>query len=196
MKPSKYECIAQKKRMAAKNRETSEPPSAYKRFKPLLSNSGFWFFVASSFSYTAGASTIKLYLPDFFVTQGAAPDNAAMMVSYIGVGSIVSRFALGFAANDPKIDAAVLYSGVNVMTSLILTFIMHVTQSYLGQILFALAYGCYNGGCWTLFNPITYDLVGVDHLASAMGIVMFMCGAGYLIGAPVAGNQCFTHAVA
>ncbi|XP_041350826.1 monocarboxylate transporter 12-like [Gigantopelta aegis] len=194
MRPSKFERIARENRIerdTTTNSDASKLSSAFKRWtptwRPLFSNYGFLFFVLSSFWFTVGSSTIKLYLPDFLITQGASLDHAALLVSYIGAGSTAARFGLGIAASDSEIDSAILFAGVNVITSLILSFIIQIMQSNLGQILFVLAYGCYNGGSWTLFNPITYELVGIDHLATALGLVMFTCGVGYLVGAPAAG---------
>ncbi|XP_046552552.1 LOW QUALITY PROTEIN: monocarboxylate transporter 12-like [Haliotis rubra] len=154
---------------------------------PHFLNMAFSLYLLSVMTFTIGNSTLKLYFPDFVMKQGATFQHASSLVSVIGVGSIVSRICLGFAATDPKIGPSLLYSGVNGLTGVLVFFIHPLTRTSVLRIIFSFCYGVYNGGIWTLFNPITYAIVGVHHLASAMGWVMFTCGMGYLIGGPIAG---------
>ncbi|XP_067670381.1 monocarboxylate transporter 12-like [Haliotis asinina] len=154
---------------------------------PHFLNMSFFLYLLSVMAFTIGNSTLKLYFPDFVMKQGATFQHASSLVSVIGVGSIVSRICLGFAATDPKIGPSLLYSGVNGLAGVLVFFIHPLTRTSWLRIVFSFCYGVYNGGIWTLFNPITYAVVGVHQLASAMGWVMFTCGMGYLIGGPIAG---------
>ncbi|XP_046374554.2 monocarboxylate transporter 12-like [Haliotis rufescens] len=155
--------------------------------KPIFLNTTFSLYLLSVMSFTIGCSTLKLYLPDFVMKQGATFQHASSLVSVIGVGSILSRVCLGFAATEPKIGPSLLYSGTNGLTAVLVYLIYPLTRTSMLRVIFSFCYGVYNGGNWTLFSPITYTVVGVDHLASATGLVMFTCGMGYLIGGPIAG---------
>ncbi|XP_067670675.1 monocarboxylate transporter 12-like [Haliotis asinina] len=154
---------------------------------PPFLDMSFSLYLLSVIVFTTGLSIQKLYLPDFFMKQGSTFQDASSLVSFIGIGGILSRICLGFAATDPSIGPLLLYIGVNGLTSVLVYFLYSLTRTPVLKIVFSFCYGLYNGGTWSLLNPITYNTVGVQHLASAMGLVMFTSGGGFLVGGPIAG---------
>ncbi|XP_046552549.1 LOW QUALITY PROTEIN: monocarboxylate transporter 12-like [Haliotis rubra] len=195
MRPSRHERKSHESQKA--DRETSQEnlasrcQSCFKKIRscsiPHFLNMAFSLYLLSILIFTIGSSILKLYLPDFFMKQGSTFQHASSLVSFYGIGGILSRICLGFTATDPQIGPLLLHIGVNGLTSVLVYFLYPLTRTSMLKIIFSFCYGLYNGGTWSLLNPITYNIVGVHNLASAMGLVMFTSGTGFLIGGPIAG---------
>lgn len=54
---------------------------------------------------------------------------------------------------------------------------------------FAVLYGYFDGAYVTLIPVVTSDLVGSQHLSSALGVVYFLHGIPYLISPPTGGEE-------
>ncbi|XP_046559486.1 monocarboxylate transporter 12-B-like isoform X2 [Haliotis rubra] len=104
-----------------------------------------------------------------------------------GIGSTASRVLVGLALSDERIESATVYSslhGIMAGFTLILPFLQ--TSPYL-RILYGLILGLYTGGAWVLVTTLTLEILGVGDFAAGLGVGLFSCGTGYLIGPPIAG---------
>ncbi|XP_046559484.1 monocarboxylate transporter 12-like isoform X1 [Haliotis rubra] len=157
------------------------------RLYSVLSNVSFLFFLLSLLCFSIAVSTEYLFLPDFFIKQGSTFQEGAFVISVSGIGSTASRVLVGLALSDERIESATVYSslhGIMAGFTLILPFLQ--TSPYL-RILYGLILGLYTGGAWVLVTTLTLEILGVGDFAAGLGVGLFSCGTGYLIGPPIAG---------
>ncbi|XP_071086024.1 monocarboxylate transporter 12-like [Haliotis cracherodii] len=157
------------------------------RFRHVVSNVSFIFFLCSVLCFSIAISTEYLFLPDFFIKQGSTFQEGAFVISASGIGSIGSRVLIGFALTDEKIDSATVYSAVNGIVA-ICTFLLPLfnTSSVL-RIVYGFILGLYTGGTWVFLHTLTLEILGLQDFATGVGATLFSCGVGYLTGPPIAG---------
>lgn len=147
----------------------------------------FVIFCCSIFLAGLGLSTVYLHLPAYAISKGASKEEASLYVSIIGGLSITSRIFTGLAGNDKNIDNIVLYLGTFGIAGVFTLLFPQVGHIYWGRVVFSVAFGYY-GSCFNvLLTPITVELVGLTFLTTAFGVLMVLCGTGYLLGPPLAG---------
>ena len=146
------------------------------------------FFCFSILSWSTGLSVMTLYITDFYHHYGATKLEASFLTSLVGVGSFLSRILIGLAVSDGGLDGKVIYFGkyaiLFVLTATVTTF----GGRLYGKVVYSLFFGLYTGATWTLLSPITIELVGVSHFATAFGIEMLTAGIGFLCG-PLMGGE-------
>jgi len=148
----------------------------------------FIVFCLSIFLSGLGLSTVYLHLPAFAISKGSSKEEASLYVSVIGGVSIMSRIFTGLAGNDKNIDNVVLYLGTFGIAGICTLLFPYVGAVYWGRVVFSVAFGFY-GSCFNvLLTPITIEIVGLSFLTTAFGAEMVLCGLGYLLGPPLAGN--------
>jgi MCP family monocarboxylic acid transporter-like MFS transporter 12 len=148
---------------------------------PLLS------FLLSSLAWSMSMALVYLYLPDFFILHGSTAGEASLLISLTGIGSVTSRVMIGLAGNDANVDGKVLYMGsFGVLGILTISFPFYGT-TFGGKVAYCLLLGLFSGGPMSQLTPITVELVGMSLFPTALGLVVFTIGVGYVIGPPLAG---------
>ncbi|XP_048247256.1 monocarboxylate transporter 12-like [Haliotis rufescens] len=157
------------------------------RFYSVLSNLSFLCFIISLLCFALAVSTEYLFLPDFFIKQGSTFQEGAFVISASGIGSIVSRILIGFALSDEKIDSATVFPALNgIMAIFTLSLPLFLTSPFL-RIFYGFILGLYTGGTWILVNTLTLQILKLEDFATGLGVGLFFCGTGFLIGPPIAG---------
>ncbi|XP_048247137.1 monocarboxylate transporter 12-like [Haliotis rufescens] len=153
----------------------------------VVKNISFLLFAVSIFCFALGASTEYLFLPDFFMKEGSTFKDASFVISLSGTGSVISRILTGIASNDEDIGSAILHTSTAGIMAIFTLFVPLFQSSSQLKNLYGFFLGLYTGGVWVLMNTITLDILGLQNFATGVGVVMFFCGTGYLIGPPIAG---------
>ncbi|XP_067670408.1 monocarboxylate transporter 12-like [Haliotis asinina] len=157
------------------------------RTEKVVKNISFLLFAFSIFCFSLGSSAEYLFLPVFFMKQGATFRDVSLVISTSGIGSVISRILTGIASSEEKIGGAILHTSIASIMALFTLFVpLFQSSSYL-QILLGFFLGLYTGGVWVLMNTLTLDILGLQNFATGMGVVMLFCGTGHLIGPPIAG---------
>ena len=130
---------------------------------------------------------VLLHLPNYAITKGASSDAAAMLITMVGLGSTINRVITGLTQGPGGIDPVLLFMGFNGVAGAVTMAFPLFSDNYAGQIVYALLFGIYTGGVMVLVNPLAIDLVGLEKLSSAVGLIFLMCGIGNIIGPPIAG---------
>ncbi|XP_069140900.1 monocarboxylate transporter 12-like [Argopecten irradians] len=153
----------------------------------LLKNIPYLCLCVSMFLACAGVYLVYVHLPRYAIEMGASSLSAAFLISVSGVCDCVSRILTGMAAQDEDIDEIVIYFGTFGLLGLSTLLVPLYATTYTGQLVYAVLFGMYSGCCYSVMNTIIIDLVGVSELANGVGIYLFFCGVGSLIGPPIAG---------
>ncbi|KAK7090038.1 hypothetical protein V1264_009893 [Littorina saxatilis] len=78
----------------------------------VLTNKAFMFHCASTMASSLHVAGVYLHLPEYVHTKGTSPTQGAALFIAVGVMSLVSRLAAGFATMEPKIDPLTLNLGM------------------------------------------------------------------------------------
>ncbi|XP_021356330.1 monocarboxylate transporter 12-like isoform X2 [Mizuhopecten yessoensis] len=160
--------------------------SSMKDHLNLFNNTGFIFMCLSILCWSSGINSCTLLLPDFYVSTGSTPTEAAYLMSLYGIGNTMSRLLTGLAAVEGGIDGKIIYFGSWGIVG-VLTFCFPATGNvFVGKVIYTVLLGLYSGGTFVLLSQIAVDIMGLDRFASAVGMELFVCGIGFLVGPVIA----------
>ncbi|XP_074519932.1 monocarboxylate transporter 12-B [Halichoeres trimaculatus] len=142
-----------------------------------------------SFLFLAsGCSLPFVYLVPYALSVGVSHQQAAFLMSILGVIDIVGNITFGWLTDrrclKPYRLACYIFSvameGLCCLTAPLL-------RSFALLVPFAVLYGYFDGAYVALIPVVTSDLVGAPYLSSALGVVYFLHAIPYLISPPVGG---------
>jgi MFS family permease len=144
----------------------------------------FWLQWGAIFACSIGLFIPFVHLVPYARDAGLPETTAVLLVSLIGVGSIIGRFALGGIADriDRGVLHALVYAGMAAMLGLWLASTGAVA---LGA--FAVLFGAFYGAFVALQPPLAMDLYGARNVSGAIGVLYTAAGVGNLLGPWLAG---------
>jgi MFS family permease len=144
----------------------------------------FWLLFASLMLSCTGLFVPMVHLGPFAVDAGYSQAQGVALVSLIGLGSLLGRFAIGGPADRlgriPSLSA--MYAGLGAMFVL-----WWAAQAYWLLALFAIVFGVCYGAYVALLPTIVMDLYGPRSVSGIIGCLYTGCGVGTLIGPWLAG---------
>ncbi|KAM3862692.1 monocarboxylate transporter 9a [Diretmus argenteus] len=144
-------------------------------------------FSIAVFLFSVGAFPPVLFMEDVAQSQGLIDEVSFIpLVSIVAITTGVGKLVLGVLADIRWINSIYLYAFTLFAAGLALLLIP-VTKSYLGLQILSAMVGFFSGN-WSLTSYITTQIVGLDRLTQAHGIVMFFGGCGIVLGPPVVGS--------
>ena len=171
----------------AREKKTQDTMHIQKTNRRLCANVRFAIFCVSFFCASAGVSSVYMHLQAFAVTSGIDKHKSNMLVSVIGVSSIVGRAASGFIVHFLKLPTLAIYILYMALAGAATVLLPLYGHEYAHLAVFSAIFGM----CGTSYNaftmPITIQLVGVQRLEMAFGVLMLFCGISYLLGPPITG---------
>ncbi|PVD33313.1 hypothetical protein C0Q70_04566 [Pomacea canaliculata] len=147
----------------------------------------FLVYLISLFNVSVAASSYYLYVPKYLILNGYSHLKASFIISFTGVGSIISRLLSGVASLDPGVDNILIYGGIIFIAALVAFLIPVTVNSTVAQFVLAVLYGLYTGGSYALLGPLVLEILGVRHVSTGTGLCMFAAGIGSLVGPPISG---------
>ena len=153
----------------------------------ILHSSVFVYFSLSCMLLYMWYDVPYVYTPDKAVGMGIAEDKASYLVSILGIVSTVGQIVIGYLGDRPKVNTLHLY---NVLTSIagIATILLPLIPSYFGLCFYSAVFGFFISGNYALTTIILVDLLGMEKLTNAYGVIMLAEGISNLVGPPVAGK--------
>lgn len=131
-------------------------------------------------------STVLTILPHQAVLQGISNSRAALLLSIIGVTNTCGRILAGWISDRPEVD--VLW--VNIIALFLggaVCVVIPFTASYALLCLQAAIFGLCMA-TWTSLRPILLvEMLGLDNLTNAFGLMAMFQGVAFLFGPPLAG---------
>ncbi|KAM6951582.1 monocarboxylate transporter 9b [Aplochiton taeniatus] len=152
----------------------------------LLQNRVFSALCVSLFLFCLGAIPPLLFMEDVAQSGGLSEGVAALpLVSITALSAGVGKLLLGVAVDLPGVDSIYLYA-FTVGASGLGLLLIPLTRSYLGLQILSACLGFLSGN-WSLTPYVTTEVVGMETLTEAHGILMLFAGFGILLGPPVVG---------
>ncbi|XP_029465699.1 monocarboxylate transporter 12 isoform X2 [Rhinatrema bivittatum] len=145
--------------------------------------------LAVSFLFLAyGCSPPFVYLVPYALNAGVSHQEAAFLMSILGVIGIVGNITFGWLTDRRflkkyRIMCYLLAVGLDGICCLILPFL----RSFPMLIPFSVTFGYFDGAYVALIPVVTAEVVGTACLSSALGVVFFLHAVPYLVSPPIAG---------
>ncbi|KAM6178542.1 monocarboxylate transporter 14 [Rhynchocyon petersi] len=127
-----------------------------------------------------------IHLPEIVNLYHLSEQNDAFpLTSIIAIVHIFGKVILGIIADLPCISVWNVFLVAN-FTLVMSIFILPLIHTYTGLAVICALIG-FSSGYFSLMPVVTEDLVGIEHLANAYGIIICANGISALLGPPFAG---------
>lgn len=133
-------------------------------------------------------SILFMHLTNYAVLQGSSTEKAALLLTYIGICSVIGRVITGFSLGHNGLDPILINFGLTCIAGSVSILFPLFSHTYSGQVVYSVLFGLYGGGLATMINPLCMELVGVAKVSTGIGLMYFLGGVGYIIGPPMAGK--------
>ncbi|XP_067131694.1 monocarboxylate transporter 12-B-like isoform X2 [Centruroides vittatus] len=153
----------------------------------LLKNRIFLLICISNVIGMVGFPTPFIYLTDSATTKGISPDKAAFLLSVIGITNTIGRLIFGWLSDRPNVSA-LFVNNVCLFLSGVCIFIMPFCQDYVSIVLICVVFGLFVSAYICLTSIILVNLLGLDKLTNAFGLLSLFRGGSCMIGPPLAGS--------
>jgi MFS family permease len=149
-----------------------------------LSTRNFWVLYVTLTLSGFGCFVPLVHIGPYAVDAGHPESVAMLLVSLIGLGSLVGRFAIGGVADrlGRMNTLALMYLGMALMLVLWWASTGAVALSVM-----AIGFGICYGGFVATFPAVVMDLFGARSVAGIIGCLYTAAGVGTLFGPPLAG---------
>jgi OFA family oxalate/formate antiporter-like MFS transporter len=144
----------------------------------------FWFIYASLILSCVGLFVPMVHLSPYAQDAGYSEAQGVMLVSLIGLGSLLGRFTVGGIADrlGRMPSLAAMYVGLGVML-----LVWWSTTAWWLLAAFALVFGICYGAYVALVPTIVMDLYGARSVSGIIGTLYTGAGIGTLLGPWLAG---------
>lgn len=128
-----------------------------------------------------------IHLPEIVNLYNLSEQNDVFpLTSIIAIVHIFAKVILGVVADLPCISVWNVFLMAN-FTLVLSIFILPLVHTYAGLAVICALIG-FSSGYFSLMPVVTEDLVGIEHLANAYGIIICANGISALLGPPFAGK--------
>jgi len=152
----------------------------------LLLDLVFVLFGVSNLLTSIGFCVPYIYLPDRGIQMGFDTRLSAFLVSIVGISNTVGRIVFGYLADFKWVNRLMLYNTVLLLCG-VTSIASSLCLNYPMMAVYAACFGLFIG-VYTCLTPIVLvDLLGLDKLSNAFGLVLLFQGIGAVVGPPMAG---------
>lgn len=152
----------------------------------LLKDPIFLIFILSNFF-----TSIGFYIPFYYISmeaqeKGHDKTTSNYFIEIIGVANTVGRIVLGYLSDKPWINRLLVYNlclTVCGVATVLSTFCVSFATFAFYAITFGFTAGAYVG----LTSVILVDLLGLDQLTNAFGLLLLFQGIASFLGPPIGG---------
>lgn len=149
-----------------------------------LRTRAFWLLFASLVASCVGLFVPMVHLGPYAQDAGYSEAQGVTLVSLIGLGSLLGRFAIGPFADrlGRQLSLAAMYAGLGAML-----LVWWAASAWWLLALFAVAFGMFYGAYVALLPTIVMDLYGARAVSGIIGCLYTGAGVGTLVGPWLAG---------
>jgi MFS family permease len=145
-------------------------------------------FLGTAELFRLGFTVPMIHVVRFANDLKIASQDAALLVTYQGIGSLTGRISLGVIAANKHLKPMPLFWLCILMTGIPMLFAAQIT-SYVQLSVYIAFYGYFIGGQVTLQAVVLRQLVGADRLPQTLGWYMGLQAPIALVGGPIGGEK-------
>ena len=153
----------------------------------LLKDGIFVMFLVSNFFTSIGFNVPYVYTVDRAVHLGVDQKDASFLLSVVGIANTLGRICLGYISDRPWINRLYLYN-ISLSICGISMGLSNLWGSYSAQAFFCAVFGITSGAYVGLTSVVLVDLLGLDNLTNAFGLLLLFQGIASVIGPPFIGE--------
>lgn len=157
----------------------------------LLLHRGFLTYSLAVTCFNAGYFIPYVHFVAHSRLVGFSEFQAAFVISSTGVTDIVGRVVSGWTSDLQRVRSLHL---LTIWTALVGLFLLllplcSLQGNYVGLLTVSLAYGFCAGAMTPLVFSVLPEIVGMERMVSALGLLQFIESVGGLLGAPLSGKH-------
>jgi len=147
----------------------------------------FMMYATSNFLTSIGFNVPYVYTVDRATEQWKMdPLEAAFLLSVIGISNTVARLILGWLSDQAWINRLYLYNFCLVICGISMALSPFMT-TYTAQAIYCALFGITSGAYVGLTSVVLVDLLGLDKLTNAFGLLLMFQGIASVMGPPIIG---------
>ena len=148
---------------------------------------GFLWFCISNFLLYAAYDIPYYFVPEYAVEILGVPERkASFLISVIGIVSTFGQVAYGWFGDLPGLNVLYFYA-ISLSVCGAFTICIPTFSSYALLVAYCSAFGFFISANYALSTIILVDIVTLDRLTNAYGLLMFSQGLANTLGPPFAG---------
>ncbi|CAG5097051.1 Similar to SLC16A14: Monocarboxylate transporter 14 (Homo sapiens) [Cotesia congregata] len=152
----------------------------------LLKDPVFLIFVISNFCTSIGFNIPYVYIITQAESRSIPRDTASYLLAIIGIANTVGRIVLGYVSDKPWINRLLVYNLCLTICGFA-TVLSIYCNSFVSFAVYTSVFGFTVGAYVGLTSVILVDLLGLERLTNAFGLVLLFQGIASLLGPPIAG---------
>ncbi|KAK6964454.1 monocarboxylate transporter 7 [Biomphalaria glabrata] len=152
----------------------------------ILKDKRYWFVLAGNFSCMIGFYVPFVYVPERATLLGIEKEQAAFLLSIIGITNLVGRVLTGIVITFSRIDP-ILVTIVALIICGIMTIVCPFCYSFGALAAVSAIFGLGVAAYISMCSILLCELLGVNKLTNAFGFVILFRGIACIIGPPMAG---------
>jgi len=146
----------------------------------------FMMYAASNFLTSIGFNVPYVYTVDRAILLEIDGEQAAFLLSVIGIANTVARLILGWLSDQSWVNRLYLYNSCLVICGISMGLSPFCT-TYNTQAMYCALFGITSGAYVGLTSVVLVDLLGLEKLTNAFGLLLMFQGIASVIGPPVIG---------
>ncbi|KAK8379905.1 hypothetical protein O3P69_019725 [Scylla paramamosain] len=150
----------------------------------LLTDGIFILFAISNFCTSIGFNAPYVFVVDRARHLGIPDSQSSFLLAVVGISNTISRIVLGYISDQPWVNRLYLYNVALTLCGLGTCGSIWFT-SYSSQIFYAAVFGATSGAYVGLTSVVLVDLLGMERLTNAFGLLLLFQGIASLIGPPI-----------
>lgn len=153
----------------------------------LLKSPVFLLFAVSNFFTSVGFNVPYVYTKDRAVEELQIPEETgSLLLSCIGLSNTLGRVLLGYLSDKSCVNRLWLYNANLTLCGLATAF-SYAAQSVVSMAVYCVIFGATSGAFVSLTSVILVDILGIERLTNAFGLLLLFEGVASLVGPPVTG---------
>uniref|UniRef100_A0A1B6D5R3 Major facilitator superfamily (MFS) profile domain-containing protein n=2 Tax=Clastoptera arizonana TaxID=38151 RepID=A0A1B6D5R3_9HEMI len=153
----------------------------------LLKDPIFIIFTLSNFCTSVGFCIPYVYIVAQALKKGISQKNSSYLLAIIGMANTVSRIILGYLSDKPWVNRLYVYNWCLTICGLS-SILSAFCYDFMTFSLYATTFGFTIGAYVGLTSVILVDLLGLDKLTNAFGLLLLFQGIASLLGPPIGGK--------
>ncbi|XP_077513555.1 monocarboxylate transporter 12-B-like [Amblyomma americanum] len=153
----------------------------------LLRSPVFLLFAASNLFTSVGFNVPYVYTKDRAVEDLQVPEEtASLLLSCIGLSNTLGRVLLGYLSDKSCVNRLWLYNA-NLTVCGLATAFSYAARNGVSMAVYCVIFGATSGAFVSLTSVILVDILGLERLTNAFGLLLLFEGVACLVGPPVTG---------
>lgn len=153
----------------------------------LLKNKVFLLICISNIIGMVGFYVPYVYITDSSIMKGVSPDRAAFLLSVIGITNTFGRLLFGWLSDRPGVSA-LLVNNISIALTGVCVFCVPFCNTYTAIAADCTLFGLFVSAYICLTSIILVELLGLDKLTNAFGLLSLFRGGSCMVGPPIAGS--------